>query len=73
MGLRVKLQPAEVEVDRGVEMLAIAVPAGRDTDRLDARVQAFRAGVADPVCEVGHQPGLVSFEGAGRVDHGLQP
>ena len=36
-------------------MLAVAVAAGRYPDRLDARVQAFGAGVGDRVGEVGQQ------------------
>jgi hypothetical protein len=46
-----------VEVDGGLEVLAVAEPAGGGPDRLDACVQPFRGGVGDPVGEVGEQAG----------------
>jgi hypothetical protein len=38
---------------------------------LDAGVEAFGAGVGDPLREVGQQAGLVSFEGLRGVDDRL--
>ena len=62
-----------MEVDRGLEVLAVAVAAGRYPDRLDAGVEAFRAGVGDGVGEVGQQPRLVALERLRSVDDRLQP
>ena len=62
-----------MEVDRGLEVLAVAVAAGGDPDGLDAGVQAFGAGVSDRVGEVGQQPRLVPFQRLGRVDDRFQP
>lgn len=62
MAKPVELQSTEVEVDRGLEMLAAAVAAGRDPDGLDAGVQAFGAGVGDRVGEVGQQSRLVTLQ-----------
>src|SRR6266542_1882779 len=72
VGSWVELESAAVEVDGGFEVFAVAVAAGGDADGLDAGVEAFRAGVGDPVGEVGQQAGLVSFEGAGGVDDRCQ-
>src|SRR5664280_2658161 len=69
----VELQSTEVEVDRGLEMLAVAVAAGRYPDGLDAGVQAFGAGVGDRVGEVGQQSRLVALQCLGSVDDRLQP
>ncbi len=69
----VELEPAEVEVDRGFEVLAVAVAAGGDSDGLDAGVQTFGAGVGDRVREVGQQPRLVALQRSGRVDDRLEP
>src|SRR6266487_502393 len=63
VGLWVELKPATVEVDGGFEVVPVAVAAGGDPDGLDAGVEAFRAGVGDPVGEVGQQAGLVALEG----------
>src|SRR5664279_3498276 len=68
----VELQSTEVEVDRGLEVLSVAVAACGDADGLDAVVEAFGAGVGDPVGEVGQQPGFVAFEGLRRVDDRLE-
>ena len=57
MGGGVEVEAAAVEVDGGLEVLAVAEPAGGGPDRLDACVQAFRGGVGDPVGEVGEQAG----------------
>src|SRR5665648_278206 len=65
---RVELQSTEVEVDRGLEVLAVAVAAGRYPDGLDAGVQAFGAGGGDRVGEVGQQSTL---DQAGQVEVGL--
>src|SRR5659263_636245 len=54
-------------------MLAIAVAAGGDLDRLDAGVEAFGAGVGDGVREVGQQPRFVTLERFRRFDDRLQP
>ena len=62
-----------MEVDCGLEVVSIAVAAGGDPDRLDAGVEAFGAGVGDPVGEVGQQPGLMTFQYPGRVDDGFEP
>src|SRR5664279_2940292 len=70
---RVELQSTEVEVDRGLEMLAVAVAAGRYPDGLDAGVQAFGAGVGDGVGEVGQQSRLVTLQCLGSVDDRVQP
>src|SRR5680860_775126 len=72
-GSRVELQSTEVEVDRGLEMLAVAVAAGRYPDGLDAGVQAFGAGVGDRVGEVGQQSRLVTLQCLGGVDDRFQP
>src|SRR5665648_259825 len=70
---RVELQSTEVEVDRGLEMLAVAVAAGQYPDGLDAGVQAFGAGVGDRVGEVGQQSRLVTLQCLSSVDdrHGI--
>ena len=60
-----------MEIDGGLEVLAVAVTASGDADGLDAGVEAFRAGVGDAVGEVGQQAGLVSFERVGGVDDGF--
>src|SRR6266536_2830191 len=72
VGLWVELNPATVEVDGGFEVVPVAVAAGGDPDGLDAGVEAFRAGVGDPVGEVGQQAGLVALEGLRRIDDRLQ-
>src|SRR5680860_1457662 len=71
--VRVELQSAEMEVDRGLDVHPVAVAAGRDPDRLDAGVEALRAGVGDAVREVGQQPRLVALQRLRRFDDRLQP
>jgi hypothetical protein len=71
VGVWVELEPAAVEVDSGLEVVAVAVASGGYPDGLDAGVEAFRAGVGDPMSEVGQQSGLVTLEGARRVDNRL--
>src|SRR5439155_13254513 len=49
----VQVEAAAMEVDRGLEVLAVAEAAGSVPDPLDLRVQALGGGVGDPVAKVG--------------------
>ena len=62
-----------MEPDRRLEVLPVAVAAGRYPYCLDATVEALRAGIAHPVGEVREQAGLVALQGLGRVDDRLEP
>src|SRR6266852_5977054 len=64
VGHRVEIEAAAVEVDGGLEVLAIAEPVGALLDRLDLGVEAFAHGVGDPVGEVGHHVRQVALDQA---------
>jgi hypothetical protein len=69
----VEVESAEVEVDGGLEVVAVAVAAGGDADGLDARVETFGGGASEAVGEEGHDAVVVTFDHLGDVDDGLEP
>src|SRR5439155_22410917 len=69
----VKVEPAAVEVDRGLEVLAVAEATGGVADPLDLRVEALGRRVGNPVAQVGKDVRQVRLEHPRLLDHGLEP
>src|SRR5437667_9946992 len=69
----VKVEPAAMEVDRGLEVLAVAEATGGVADPLDLRVEALGRRVGNPVAQVGKDVRQVRLEHPRLLDHGLEP
>jgi hypothetical protein len=50
-----------MEPDRGLEVLAVAIPTPGDADCLDAGVDALRSGIGHAVSEVRQQASFVAL------------
>ena len=66
MGLGIKVEPAEVKVDGGFEVLAVAIFTSGNSDRPDTAIESFAPRVSDRVGEVGEQTREVSLQGVRR-------
>ena len=62
-----------MEVDRGLEVLAIAEPVGALLDRLDLGVEPLTHRIGDPMPEVGQDVGQVPLEQARHLDARREP
>src|SRR5262245_26341505 len=68
VGDRVKVETAAVEVDRGLEVLPVAIAIGALLDRLDLGVQPLTDSVGNPMAEVGQDVRQVAPQETGDLD-----
>src|SRR5205809_3486225 len=69
----VEVELPAVEVDRGLEVLAVAEAAGGVADPLDRRVEPLGGGVGDAVAQVREHVREMGLEHPGLLDHRRQP